>query len=92
MLIVTQPNSEYNLSYSSLDDLNLIKLVPFGKVILRVGFLSLAIKVIFPAVTLTPSSAISDSPTPWPHTDFNSATFKISVSLNSSFLKIKSTL
>ena len=92
ILIVIQPSSELNFSYSSFDDLNLIKLVPFGKVIFRVGLLSGDINVTLPECKLILSIAISGSSTPWPHKGFNSANSTISLPLKSAPLNIKSTL
>ena len=72
ILMVTQPKSEYNFSYSSLQLLNLIKLMPSGKVIFKVGFLSADIRARLLLLTLIPSIAILGSSTPWPQIDFNS--------------------
>ena len=59
--------------YSSSEDLNLIKLTPFGRSILNVGFLSFDKSVKFLWVILICSTTTSGSSTSWPQIDFKAA-------------------
>ena len=81
-----------SFSYSVTEALNLIKLVPLGKLIFNVGLLSGDIKTTLSFVTLIFSIAIKASEIFYPQRFFYFVISKISFLLKLFALKIKSTL
>ena len=71
ILIVTHPNSEYKDSYSSSEDLNLIRQTPLSKVIFNVGLVFFAINVILSLLILIFSIAKYGSSTFVPQIDLH---------------------